>query len=1064
MILTIGKRKRSLSNKKKIKSQRRIETQINTIETIDYIEKEPEQRKSSSYIKILSLALGLVSLCTIAICLIVFFTMKKKVKSKGIFNESNFVINTNVNSLSQFLMKSYQKHNSVSNVINSSFSVFTQAKYDIYTLNESNPEQNTDLYTKKYKTVIIINSQCISFKENNKNCELDKYLDLTIKNKTNTSITNENIEEIKKAILPICIIEHTDNNIIFTITCPENLSVNLKNNIISAFQSIKPISLKENYNNYNLARYTINSINNHKEINIFDKRCDYSNENYICETITNLTTDNMGNLEKSNKVSKFEMIKDDKNKYYNNLNYSFENITTHKDGNSDEDNFKYNLNIILDLIKPLMKKEEFITINMLNNSTNNISNFHFSKRKLEDEENMNYIGVKEESFFNQQLFGVNLGINLKNDFGLGNLENAKVISDFIRGEDTKVLLNEQIITNINKTLEEFIILSKAGNKLANSLYQHLNESFISLKNIINSNITNLNNLLSFTDLSSVFDSTLAINNLKEVPTDIISTSLKLYHNINTLNNIIEDSISNIRDKLKNNIGDFLSDSHELLNIIINKVTELSNILSSNKSRITEISTYYLHYTDTSYINIVQNVKLILENYYINEKNLTDALLDDIFSEFSNNFIESMRIIQSLLDNVINKLKDGTLKIKNADNRDKQGVINNLSYTKIRINEILSNIKKILRNKTGIQENGYYESQKELDKNKKEYKDISDKAFNISYILDNNLLIDTTFDNIMNDFKNEFINLLNNIEKSKKGKFPLKNNMFLNSSFIINSFDKMDEDFKYEKIQIVNYIIEENDYYLESVEEQTNTFIEENKEYLDQLINNIDIDISELFLNNLDLKYSEMLDITFNSINNLIENNNRLAVEYLTQVKNAGSTHRSQLFINKANIFFNSLNEFKNYIKLNLNNDLINKYEGVINQTKNNLQIIKLNPIIDKYQKQLNFTANHLRIIDILIPRINKYFSDELLNEKYLTNINNYINSTYNNLIQIEKNIKSIYNSVSNLAYSSSTSYDYFRRRDVCYKVCSKKIFKKCIEHDTVCDTYYDGYTVSGTSN
>ena len=876
--------------------------------------------------------------------------------------------------------------------------------------------------------------------------------------------TNENIEEIKEAILPICIIEHTDNNIIFTISCPENLYENLKNNIISAFQSIKPISSKENYKNYSLAGYTINNVNNLIEINIFDKRCDYSNDNFNCETLRNLTTDSMGNLQKSMKISKFEMIKDDNNKYSNIFNCSFEEITTQKDDNNDEENFKNNLNIILELIKPLMKKEEFISLNELNNSTNNNSNIHFSKRKLEDKENLNIFDVKEESFFNQQLFGVNLGINLKNDFGLGNLENEKAISNLIRGEKINKLLNEQIFTNINQTLTEFIILSKAGNKLANSLYQHLNESFTSLKNIINSNITNLNNLLAFIDLSSIFDSTLAIDNLKELPNNIISTSLNSYHNINTLNNTIEDSISNIRDKLKNNIGDFLSDSHDLLNIIINNITILSNILSSNRSRIAEISTYYLNYTNTSYINIIQKAKLIIENYYINEKNLTDALLDDIFSEFSNNFMESMRIIQSLLDNVINNLKEGKLKIRNADNKGKQSVINNLLYTKIRINEILSNIKKILRNKTGIKENGYFEFQKKLDNIKKIYKDINDKAFNISYTLDNNLLIDTIFDNIMNDFKNEFINLLNNIEKSKREKFPLKNNMFLNSSFIINTFDKMDDDLKNEKIKILNYIKDENNYYIDSIEKETNTFIEEKKKYLDQLINNIDTNISELFLYNLDLKYSEMLDITFNSINNLIENNNRLAVEYLTQVKNAGSSHCSQLFINKANIFFNSLNEFKNYIQSYLNIDLINKYEGAINQTKNNLQIIKLNPIIGKYQKQLNFTANHLRIINILIPRINKYFSDELLNKKYLTKISKYINSTYNNLVQIETNLKTIYNSVSNLAYSSSTSYDYFLLRVYCYTYCSTKIFGICTNHKTECNNYYDGYTVSGTSN
>ena len=53
-------------------------------------------------------------------------------------------------------------------------------------------------------------------------------------------------------------------------------------------------------------------------------------------------------------------------------------------------------------------------------------------------------------------------------------------------------------------------------------------------------------------------------------------------------------------------------------------------------------------------------------------------------------------------------------------------------------------------------------------------------------------------------------------------------MFLNSSFIINTFDKMDDDLKNEKIKILNYIKDENNYYIDSIEKETNTFIEEKK--------------------------------------------------------------------------------------------------------------------------------------------------------------------------------------------------------------------------------------------
>ena len=929
--------------------------------------------------KYLYIILIIVFACSLIICLSVLLTLNKKIKTEVKINESNFAINTEINQLSQYLMKSSQVHHSLSNSDNSTLSIFQIAKYDIYTLNESLPEKEIDFLSKIYTTAIIVNSQCYEFKNNKNNCELKKYLDLTIKNKNNLRRINENIEEIKQAILPICLIEHSNTNIIFSVACPETLSANLKSNIISAFQSIKPNLIKENYQNYNLSGLTFNITNNEANINLFDKRCEQQNknENQSCSIIRNITADRMGNLEKSNKLTTFKKIKDNKNKYYNNINCTFENISNKN--NEFEDNFKYNLNLVLELIKPLMKKEIYMTLDILNNSIKDKSNY--SKfRKLEDD-NLNYSGFKEQKFFSKSLFGINMELNIKNEFGLDKGQNSKAISNLIRGEKTDEISKDETFTNLYEIMNNFISLSKAGNKMANLLFLKFNETFSNFKNDIISNITVLNNLLVFKDLSSIFDSTLAIDNLEVLPNSIIISSQNLYSNISNLNKSLEKSIINIKIKLKDNIQTFINISQNLLDNIINNLTGFNEILVSNKSKVTEISTYYLQYKDSKYEDIIKKAKLILENYNIKEKNLIDFLLNNIFIDFSNNFTESIHKIQSLLDNIINKLKNRVINIKSGKNNDISHVINNLSNTKILINQIKSNIPLILNNSIGIKENGYFESKEELERNKKRYEEIIDKGINISYILDNNIFIDTTFDSIMEDFKNQFVSLLIYIEKTKKEKFPLKNNMFLNSSFILDLFIKMEEDFKNKKLKILNYIIDENNYYLDSIEKQTKYFIHKYKEFLDNLINDMDSQLSEINLFNIDSKYNEMLNVTFTSINDLIQNNNNLATQYLTNVKNSGSSHCTQLFKNKAKIFFDSFTNIKNYIQLNLKNNLIYKYNNSLNEIKNNLEIIKFNSVIKKYKNNtLPFTENHLKIIDILMLRLEKYLSSELFNE------------------------------------------------------------------------------------
>ena len=966
---------------------------------------------------------------------------------------SNSVINSKTNSLSQYLMTSYQNHLSISSEKSENFSVFSKAKFDIFTLNESFSTEEDNLSLKKYTTVIIINSICFEFDEKKKNCEMHKYLDLTIRNDHNLK-QNISLEVIKEAILPICLIEHSETNDILSVSCPKTLSDNLINDIISAFQSIKPNLKKDIKNNELIEKNISNNENiNKNEINIntFDNKCKNSEEmrNENCEVIQNITTDKIGNMKKNNKILKLETIKNDNNKYYSTFNYSFENIKIKIGDNTNEENFKYNLKIILELIKPLMK-----TVQTKSNPKN-------LNRKLDDNKS-NHIDAEEVSFFSQTLFGVNIALNIKNDFGLGIKETSKTISNYIRGSKVDLLSYDEASTNIYEILKKFINLSKAGNKLANSLYENIKKILPNLSSGINTNIQKLNKMLYFEDLSSVFDSISAIDYLDSLPYSVVLSSQNLYSSITYLKNNIDDSISYIKNKLKDNISSYIKKSHDLINNIINELNELYNILSSDKNRIIKISSYYLNAdNDYPYIDFVSNIQSIIDDYHFEEKNIIEKLLYTMFMNYSIKFVDSLRTINNLLDKIINRLSNKSMSINKGNDNDINEVKNYLSNTKMQVYEIMPTIENILRNGIDIQSNGYFETQQEIDNTKKIYVEISNKINNISNILYNNLLIDTTFDENAKNLKNTFINLLNYIDKSKREKFPLKSNIYLNSYQL---FSNMENDFKLEKINILNYIKEENRQYLLLNQQQIDSFINQNKVNLDNIINNIDGVLSELNLYNLDVKYNEMITTTFNSINNVIETNKNLSFEYLNSVYSAGSSHCTQLYLNKVNVYLNSLSEVKNFIQTNLKNYLINKYNDIINTIRNNLMTIKSNSVIKTYQSKLSFTSNHLALIDIIITRFDKYLSINLFNQKYLPIINNFYDNFINIITQYETQIYNYYNPVKVLTYSTSEDYDYYKYRQVCERYCSKKVLGVCVNHKTRCDDYYDGYTSNGNNN
>ena len=335
--------------------------------------------------------------------------------------------------------------------------------------------------------------------------------------------------------------------------------------------------------------------------------------------------------------------------------------------------------------------------------------------------------------------------------------------------------------------------------------------------------------------------------------------------------------------------------------------------------------------------------------------------------------------------------------------------------------------------------------------------------NISYTLDNNELIDKTFDKIMIYFRDQFIYLLNYMDKSKREKYPLKEDVLSISTFPSTYIKQIDNDFLTQKRNIINFVKDENNEYMNLINQKINSLKSSSGNSLEQLISYLQVELSDLNLNNLNTTYNEILSKTINSINLIIENNKNLALQYMTNIKNAGSSHRTQNFINKYNTYIYSFNQIKSFIQYNLKNNLIEKYKNVINQIRTNLQSIKSSVILKKYIKQLPFAENHLRIIDNLFTRLEKHISDALFNTKYLTKINNYVNSAINNLNSIINNLYNLYISQLSLPYSSSTNYDYYIAVPYSWKSC-RRFFKKIYHCKTHRGITYKGYKIAGGEN
>ena len=1001
-------------------------------------------------------------------------------EAKKVFS-SIFNISSKENTLTQLSQKSLQSYESTLNGEKASFNVLNKAIYDIYTLNSTPAsDEYKNFYRTKYFSVITVNSLCSKSYSKNENddCQLEKLLDLNKREENNLRRNDEeNTEElIQKAILPICIVEHTDTNIIISITCPETLSDNFKEDIIRAFNIIKPDSQKGFDFDKNYVDTTIQEKDDKIYIYSFDNVCMEPNEDptkiITCNLTKDIITDKEGNLILSKSINLTKTIKDENNSFSSNFTYEFKNIQKEKSEGFDQDIYKVNLDSIFSITKSLMKKEFFIenftdyVIDLMKNDEEKV-NETIIIRNLNEENDINP-GVKEENVFNKNLFNITMKLNLKNDIGLGKGQSAKAISIHdVNNDNYTELARNQLETKLNETMNKFISLTKSGNKLANDLYEEINELLLKLRDIINENIEEINNFLAHEDLSTIFDSTNAIKDLKVLTYDFIPATENLYNSMKDLGDNLLYNIDKAKNKFKEDISSFLIASHNLIYKIFNSLVEASDALSSDKTKIVSISSYYLNDTDNSYYKLIQNAKDVLDNYYENEKNLILPLVNHLIDNFYEKTQELATKNQSNLDELSDRLSSGDTTILLANSEDYKKCINNIYNTKIKVNQIIETIKNQFEKSINLQSNGYFENQKELDDNNQSYSQISEKAISIAYALDNNEFIDKAFDNVMISFRDEFINLLKYMDNSLKEKFPLEENVLSSSLFNNEYLDEVDEFFKTEKVNILNFIKIENNNYLKSVNEYLKSFEDNSGNSLDQIMNKlVKSEFTDINLDNLNKVFWETLQIVFANINQIIQNNNYFGIQYFESVRKANSYHITIGFINKYSTFIYSIQSIENFVVKDLRNNLANRYKNVINQLRALLQKIKSNNVLEKYIKQIPLAESHLNYLKELYAVLNRHITDNYFNTVFLPFINNFIGTTYSELNKIKANFANYYNIMAQKEFKN-TGYDYDLKKKVKDgdRYCCRKVRRHCKKHCYYPDTYdYFDYNVIETNN
>ena len=1008
--------------------------------------------------KIIYISIGiflLMAIISITIILVITKNKKKKIPSsstiqeqilqitpkKKLEKEEGFSFKTEIGQLNTIMVT--QQYNETTITKGKKTHIFLDRKtiYDIYVISESEPIGNLKYcYSKMYTCAISIVAECLS--SFNDSCIPQTFLDLT-----GESIPNEyeirNLqqeEDISDIVIPFCLFNITDNNAITGITCPESMSEGKIKGIVLDLYFYRPPGVKRVDKEKNNITITIEDLDPNTKLirETNGGECEESQYTSFCSTDMNTTKDSNDNLLSYKERATTNIIKDEQNSYSKIKETSLVDITV-KNNTFKSELYKEMMEKLLEKLSPNMhyyeqvSDEQFFEIYDI--SINGILP-SYKKRKLQNMQKKGY--TNEEIIFEyEDIKSNNIFLTMYIDSSYNSpIMRADSYAKF--GEDQQDLLVNNIQkSSLTEILHKLIPLSKAGNYLATILYENIKYYFLNITQYIKEEVFSLNKLMKYKNITEIFDTTLKLENLEKLPKEIVDESNYLIEKINiSLKDLETYNSKNKYNVISENIKDFLSDSILITNEISNNLKNLGKSMSSIPGQLTIISMHYLNRPTSSYMSTVQKAEDILKNYYKNEVLLIKSNLNSLINNFESEFLESIKNENNMIKELYQKIQNKTFYIENIDNDTNQKTINNLYNSPILINNTKNKIKELINKELDSNLKGeYFYSENEIRINNISFSSNINNAKNIADKFEKNKLVDEKIDEIMGYFRENFSETLISMETDKQNQFVLKEESLEDNLFKESKKVQINKIFSEFSKNAISEIKNDNEVYMKNINNTITDFLKKNEEELNSIINDLYILINNETLIELSNLYNTLFNISLNSLNDIIKNNEILAKEYMGNISQVvkndtfilelvhsykndtknipyhlnywDSSHYD--VIKKWNETLNSkkitknyklkFNEFKKnfkyseqYIKSQLYLDLINFYKNPIIKLRSSLQSIKNNNLEDKYPNLSEIFNNHKQIINILFNRIDNFLSDEIYNKNYLNNIKSYVTS------------------------------------------------------------------------
>ena len=840
-----------------------------------------------------------------------------------------------------------------------------------------------------------------------------------------------------------------------SLTCHKSLSEFKKRMIVLDLYFFRPPAIKrlnKEENNITINEYNLNDGKKLiRETN--EDICDIENALIsFCTTEMNTTIDSQLNLLEYEEVAFMSVISDENNSYQKNKVTKLIDETSKMTSFSPE-KYKEVLTKLLPKLEPyfqtdiLFTPEKFQEVYIASKEGVDKLNNKLKYRKNRKLTNNGKEVTNENNLFNYNSNdGIEINMGLMINSGI-NSENSEANSN-IQIEDLKknIATSKESSSNFNKIINELIVLSESGNHLATQLYEKTNNSLDSMTLEINERISDLNSLIKFQDFSEIFDSTLSLENLRVLPTVFIDETTNIKNKLSQLLNEIENGgIKKNISVLNNNIYEYIEYSHDLVIGLFDNLKKLSEILNSKKSKLTEISTYYLNNTSNSFIGTIEESESILNNYYKYEFDLIKKKVDLVVKNFEDNLDESLQKEEKIIESLYTKLDNRDFTIERANDEDYKTTLSNLYYIKNSFEEIKNKIKEKIIKEMEIKDSGYLMSNYDISSNNYSFYDVIEKSTNIANTLDNDEYIDEIFDKIMTIFEDNFTNILKEMDKKAEELFPLNENV-LKETFLTNdNKNAIGENISNHGVTISNKIRMENDYYISEKNKYIENFLKENKQYLYDLTSDLFVLFSEESLEDLAKLYYETFESCLNKINNELHKNKLLSKEYLDnlnavinnktkiiellknyhtddqhliKVLNPQSWDHRCYFIYfedtitsvsstegykmKYQTYKDYLAKSQQYINNKLYKELLLEYKGIITPIREVLQNFKNNKISDVYKdlEELYFIDDHIKNVDSLFDKLNKYISDNIFNNIYVEKYQNYTKSRNSDVNEI----------------------------------------------------------------